>query len=120
MNFTNIHIITLPHLLNDEYKHISDSFVNSSKNLNNLLNQVQVCSFDKNPKDTYYLDILESGGIHSPDDEILLDSFKCSKSLNEIIFFITMDGEILNFRRKISELFDYKVYVSNPKDYLNN
>ncbi|WP_292795924.1 hypothetical protein [Methanobrevibacter sp.] len=40
--------------------------------------------------------------------------------MKEIVSFITMDDDILDCRKSISELFNYKVYVSNPKDYLNN
>ena len=94
---------------------LSKSFKIYSDKLTNLLNHVQVCSFDKDFEDTYFLDILESEGIHTPDDEILLDSFKCTKSLEEIVSFITMDADILDCRRSISELFDYKVYLKKAR-----
>lgn len=80
----------------------------------------KILTFKTHLSDESLSEKLEKIGIHNPDDKILIDSFKTAKNLKRFVNFITRDKGILENSKDISNIFDSKVFVFAPEQYINN
>ena len=97
--------------LNDN---IISSFRISNRKLFNFLNNYTCITFIENM--TKY-DSLRAIQIDKTDAILLEESYHLHLSLDEIIFFITFDKNILESKSKIKEILTQNVCVSHPNQF---
>ena len=93
-------------------KVIKSSSRSSKDTLFNFLNKYQCITFIENMSK---YDSLSEINIHKNDAILLEESYNLHLTLNEIIFFITLDKGILESKNKIEEIFTQNICVSHPK-----
>lgn len=90
---------------------IISSFRCSMYKFNNFLKEQLPISFIKN---TTKVKQFKEIGIHKTDAILLEESYFLHQFLNEEIFFITFDREILELKNYIKEILSFKIFVVHP------
>lgn len=106
--------------INEEYLTLKSDYKNYYSVLKSLFKKVDLYYYSVNLGDARIIDLLNDIGIHSPDAEILLDAFKTSSKLDEIIHFITRDNGIINNSDDIFSIFGGVVIPKKPDEFIDN
>lgn len=114
-----IYLKPLNILIEWQYNEISISYRKSFNSLENLFKKIEIYSFDKTSYNKRIKKHLNTN-IHNSDAEILLDAFNTSEILEDYLFFITKDKEILNNSDIILSLLNNRVIPKKPEDFICN
>ncbi|MBQ8017828.1 MAG: hypothetical protein IJ258_06945 [Methanobrevibacter sp.] len=106
--------------INEEFLTLKSDYKNYYSALNFLFKKVDLYHYSINLGDAQIIGFLNDIGIHSPDAEILLDAFKTSDKLDNVIYFITRDNGIINNSTGIFSIFNGEVIPKKPEEFLNN
>lgn len=112
--------LPFPIWVNEEYSNLDLSYKKYYSALKDLFKNIHIFTIDEKVSDEKFIRLFNGCGIHNPDARILLDAFKVSKKIGDILFFVTEDKRIINTSDIILSVFKNQIIPKMPDELINS